>query len=93
MSKLWDKKESSGITVWRNKADPSYTVEIVSFKSQDVDMDGWGYGYPAYNRKGLFNTANVFSTKKEAISWASQYMKDHPVMERPHMGRFPFLLR
>ena len=77
--KGWKKvKDNAGIITWRSEKDPKFTIEIVSFKSQRMkdDFSGWGYGYNAKNGKGLQNSPHIFNTKKEAMNWAINYMKN-----------------
>ena len=80
--KNWEKKkETNGITIWRNRYKHELTVEIVSFESQRMDDEdewNWGYGYPALHRKGIPNSPEVFESKDDAKKWAVNYMRKHP---------------
>ena len=77
----WSKSMSyDGIIVWKDKDDPSYSINIVPWKSQDVEEEeeegrGWGYGYDAINGKGIPNSPEIFETKKEALDWAKGMLR------------------
>jgi len=76
----WSKSVSyNGILVWKDKDDPSYTIELVPWSSQDVDegdYEGqWGYGYDARNGKGIPNSPEIFESKSQAMRWANEMLK------------------
>lgn len=84
MSKTdWKKeRDNAGIARWRSKVNREYTVEIVSWRSQNMrggeeGFSGWGYGYNAKNGKGIQSSPHFFEEKKDAIKWALNYMKKH----------------
>ncbi len=64
---------------WRNKKNPRLTVEIVSAKSQGLDWgETWGYGFTALDDRAREGSPHIFSTKKEAKSWARGWMCKNP---------------
>ena len=72
------KIEGYNANIWRNKYNPSLTVEIWDFnREEEREIGAKYYGFPAINGKGIESSPDFFQTRKEAENWARDYMRTH----------------
>ena len=61
--------------IWKNKKDPTYTVEVRSFHDEELDANYW-YVYPAKDGKGIPDSPDVYDSEEEAVSEAKKLLKE-----------------